>query len=238
MSLFSLVKYTLESNGWKVATTSVTSSTDDNIKQAFALANKELVSLSYGFAWPILTLDYTFQTVAGQAEYDLPVDFHHLINPSVYNTSQYHALKGNLQPAEFIHYANRYVGPNSPCTGYRIKQKAKKFVLTPTPDGVETLVFFYVTKNLVKDVTGNEKQLYSQDDDVAFVDEDLLEMGLEWRWREKKGLDYTAEIAEYTAAIKQRYAQYIALPEFPIGARALSDIYPLSDGYVQGPFGA
>ncbi len=238
MSLFSLVKATLESNGWKVPTTSVTSSTDDNIKQAFVLANKELVSLSFGFAWPVLTTDYTFETVAGQAEYDLPIDFHHIINPSVFNASQYYAVKGNIQPMEFIRYSTRLVGPWNPCTAYRIKQKGKKFVITPTPNAAETVLFFYVSKNLVKDVTGNEKQLYSQDDDVALIDEDLLELGLEWRWRAKKGLDYTAEIAEYTAAIKQRYAQYIALPEFPIGARPLSEYYPLTEGYVQGPFGA
>lgn len=237
MTLLSMCKTTLDSNGWKVLTSSVTSSMDDNMRQIFAIANKELVSLSLRKTWPVLVKEQEIVTVANQAEYDLPVDFHHVVNPSVYNASQYYMLKGNLQPMEFMRYAQRIVGPNNPCTGYRIKQKDKKLVLAPTPttDG-ERVIFFYVSKNFVKDSTGNEKGLFSQDDDVPIIDEDLIELGLNWRWRQKKGLDFTAELAEYTGVVDQRYAQYLALPEFNIGGHPLGHP-PLTDGYVQGPIG-
>ena len=237
MTLLSMAKMTLDSNGWKVLSNSVTASSDDNMRQIFALANKELVSLSFRKTWPVLVKDALIVTVAGQADYDMPVDVHHLVNPSVYNASQYYMVKGNLQPMEFMRYAQRLVGPNSPCTGYRVQQKSKKITLVPTPtsDG-EQVMYFYVSSNLVKDSTGNEKALFSQDDDVPIIDQDLIELGLNWRWRQKKGLDFTAELAEYTGVVDQRYAQYLALPEFPIGGHPM-DHPPLTDGYVQGPIG-
>lgn len=237
MSLLSIAKTMLDSNGWKVFSASVASSSDDNMRQVFALANKELTSLGFRKAWPVLVKEQEIITVAGQAEYDLPVDFHHVVNPSVFNASKYYALKGNLQPMEFIRYSSQMLGPNNPCTGYRIQQKAKKLRIVPTPDADgERLVYFYVSRNLVKDSAGNEKPLFSQDDDVALLDEDLIELGLNWRWRQKKGLDFTAELAEYSGIVDQRYAQYLALPEFNIGGRPY-DQPPITDGTVQGPFG-
>lgn len=237
MTLFTIAKTTLESNGWKAPTASVAASPDDNMKQVFALANKEIVALALRRTWPILVKEQNITTVAGQADYDLPVDFHHIVNPSVFNASTYYALKGNLQPLEYIRYVNRMVGPNQHSTGYRIKQKAKKIRIVPAPtvDG-ENLVYFYVSKNLIVGSDGNEKILFSQDDDTSLIDEDLVEMGLNWRWRQKKGLDYTAELMEYKGAVDQRYAQYLALPDFPIGG-CPSPEGVITDGYVSGPFG-
>jgi len=237
MTLFTIAKLTLESNGWKAPVASVSASPDDNMKQVLALANKEILALAFRRTWPILVKDNPIVTMAGQSDYDLPVDFHHIVNPSVYYASQYYTVKGNLQPLEYIRYVNNLVGPNSSVTGYRIQQKIKKIRLIPTPatDG-EQLVYFYVSKNLVVGSDGNEKILFSQDDDTSLIDEDLVELGLNWRWREKKGMEYSAEIMEYKGAVDQRYAQYLALPEFPIGGHPMGDA-PLTDGYVQGPFG-
>lgn len=236
MSLYTLVKSVLESNGWKVPTLAVASSPDDNLKQAFALANKELVSLSWRKTWPVLVKDISLTLVPGQAEYDLPTDFHHLVNPSVYSISDYEPLKGNLQPFEFIQWTNNMMGPNVPCSAFRIKQRGKKLTIVPTPQSAETVVYFYVTKMLVVGSDAIDKEFYYKDDDVALVDEDLIELGLNWRWRQKKGLDYTAEVYEYKNIVDQRYAQYLALPEFPIGGR-YPEQAPLTDGVVQGPIG-
>lgn len=236
MSLLALVKTVMEGNGWKIPVISVAASQDPNIRQAFVLANKELESLAYSRTWPILVTEQTLALVGGQAEYPLPADFHHLVTPSVYNKSQYYRIKGNLQPMEFIRYiSNNGGGPNMPYTGFRILPATKTLRVVPTPQQADEVVYFYVSSNLVLSAAATPQPRYAADDDVAVVDETLLEMGLTWRWRQKKGLDYSAEIAEYNGTVTKRYAQQLALSDFPIGASIPPGQAPLTDGFLPFP---
>ena len=235
MSLLGIVKATMDSNGWPTVTSSVSASQDPNMRQCFALANKALWSACFKKPWPVLTREHVFKTVGGQSEYPLPDDFHHLVVPSAVNANQYYSIKGSLSPIQWYRYALN--GGINWAQGFRIDPFSKNFIVAPTPSSPEDLMLMYITKFVAKDASDVPVERYSQDSDMSLLDEDLIEMGLSWRWRQKKGLDFTAEMAEYNGTLNQRFAQQVGSGEFNIGARPLYDNYPLTQPSTPAIFG-
>jgi hypothetical protein len=233
MSLFTIVKTVMDSNGWPSPVSAVASSQDQNMRQSMALANLALKSTSFKHSWPALIREHPFVTVANQSEYDLPADFHHMVVPSAVNASQYYQLKGSLTPIQW--YRKALNGSIDWGDGFRIDAVGNKFVVAPTPAGVSDLVFMYITNMIAKDATGTPLNQYYADTDVSLVDEDLIQLALTWRWRQKKGLDYTAEMAEFAGTMKQRIAQYLGTGELPVGGRA-GDA-PLTQGRIPDVIG-
>jgi hypothetical protein len=235
MSLFNIVKNVMDSNGWPAPTTAVATSQDQNMRQSFALANTALRNVSFKKDWPILMREHGFTTVAGQSEYPLPADFHHLVSPSAVNASQYYQLKGSLTPIQWYRRALN----NSLDWGlsFRVDPVGKNFIVAPTPASPSDLVFMYITKNIAVDANGNPVTQFTQDNDVPLVDQDLIELALAWRWRQKKGLDFTAEMAEYLGTLNQRFAQYLASGELDVGGHPPGDMWPLTEGWVPRQFG-
>ena len=222
MSLLKIVKSVMDSNGWPTVTSSVSASQDQNMRQCMALANKALENTSYSKNWVCLTREHTFDTVDGQSEYPLPIDFHHLVAPSAVDATSYYELKGAQTPIQW--YRNLLNGNGQWYTGFRIDPFLKMFRITPTPTSIRTLMFMYVTKYIAMDSDGVPITQYTQDGDESVVDEGLVELDLTWRWRQKKGLDFTAEMAEYNGNVTQAYAQELAYGEVPIGGRGYGSI--------------
>ena len=229
MTLFSMVKMVMESNGWPSPVTEVSSSQDPNMKQALALAQKTLDQVSYSRQWPILIEPATFDTVAGQAEYPLETDFHHIISNAVFNSNQYWNMRGSLLPRDWIACQ---LGLAPVQSAYRMNPKGKTIRITPTPQAVESVTYEYVTLNLAYNADGTPKRNFAMDSDYSRLDESIIELNFTWRWRQKKGLDYTAELTEASAVTDQRFAQMLALGEMPIGAGHAGP--PLTSGYI-GP---
>jgi hypothetical protein len=215
MSLLSIVKSVMDSNGWPAVTASVAASTDQNMRQCLALANSSLSSVSYKKNWPVLIREHSFTTVGGQEAYPLPADFHHLVSPSAVNSDQYYQLKGSLTPIQWYRYV--FNGGISWTDGFMLDAFGKTFKVTPLPTAAESITFMYITSNIAKTADGTPTTRYTQDTDMSLVDEDIIELGLTWRWRQKKGLDFTAELAEYNGTLNQRFAQSLGTGELPIG---------------------
>jgi len=233
MSLFTIVKTVMDSNGWPTPVSAVSASQDQNMRQSMSLANLALKSTSFKHNWPQLIREHRFPTVADQSEYDLPTDFHHMVVPSAVNANQYYQMKGSLTPIQW--YRKSLDGSVDWGDGFRIDAVGNKFVVAPTPSGVSDLVFMYITKNIAKSSSDAPLDAYYADGDVSLVDEDLIQLALTWRWRQKKGLDYTAEMAEFSGTMKQRIAQYMGTGELPIGRQYGHD--PLTQGCIPDVIG-
>jgi hypothetical protein len=204
------------------------------MRQSLALINKALKAASYKKNWPVLVREWNFPTVPQQGDYDLPPDFHHLVAPSAWSADQYYQIKGSLTPVQWYRYFLNG-GINFP-EGFRIDPFGKKFKIAPVPGTAHNMVFMYVTKLIAKDGAGVPIEQYYQDTDEALIEEELVDMGLTWRWREKKGMDYSAELAEYNGTLNTRYAQQMGLGEVPIGGKYLYDA-PLTQPTVPPVFG-
>lgn len=75
----------------------------------------------------------------------------------------------------------------------------------PAPAG--NAVFPYVSNLYARSLAGAEKSAFTQDDDAFVLDNRLLTLGLIWKWRAQKGMDYSEDMASYELALSQAMAR-------------------------------
>lgn len=233
MSLLTICQSVLAETGWPVLS-SIASNSDGTAKQIFAIANAELRALSEQFSWPHLEVEYQFNTVPAQTVYLWPADFRVLAPQSLFNRNEYYELKGStgLQFWELLKYGKlaslgrvrfRVVYPLG----------APGIEITPAPTGIAGLVAVYYSDEYARDNTGASRPLYTVDTDVSKIPERYIEMGIKWRFRRAKGLDYSAELAEYNSTIQTQFAKYVAQGEIAVGGKRLGDLAGVAPGYVR-----
>lgn len=67
----------------------------------------------------------------------------------------------------------------------------------PAPKDADEAKFLYISKEIVTDESGAAKSSFTADSDTFFLDERLLTLGVIWRWREQKRLDYASDQANF-----------------------------------------
>lgn len=77
----------------------------------------------------------------------------------------------------------------------------------PVPGASSVARFPYVSKNFAVDEDGTSKSAFSADSDTFLLDERLLTLGLIWRWRAQKRMDYSEDMAAYEIALSQAQAR-------------------------------
>lgn len=233
MSLLDICKRVLGVTGWQTYGT-IASNTDASAVQIFGLANEELEHLSEANKWPQLQVEYAFATVPGQSLYDWPDDFRIAEPDALFSADQYYRLRGSTQLQYWQLYKYGQLGSLSTKRHRIVYDLAGKpqIELTPTPTEVENLVAVYYTNKYARDSGGTPIARYATDEDVSRVPERLVRLGLMWRYRRAKGLDFSAELAVYNSTVAQIFAQYIATGEIPVGGRRLDQETGLTSGFV------
>lgn len=212
--------------------TSVAASTDQLGRQMFALANATLEELAEK-DWPVLVVRGSITTVLDTPRYAMPADFHRIIRNTVQNAAQHIAVPGALSPAEWtrLRFGAGYGSLSS--YRFRISENPLQITLSPTPQIAEILSFEYITANWATDNGGTDIPLYAQDTDTSIVPENLVRMGLKWRIKHAKGLDYSEDFNRYEAARDLALAQQMALGPVAVARRGIADEPYLTDGYVR-----
>jgi hypothetical protein len=195
----------------------VVSGTDTWARQILGLAKETLEELGL-MDWPILEIPYSFNTVVGQSQYDLPADFGREVGDTVYVASQYHSLRGSLTPADWQRQRDALQAQIGRYR-FRIYGLPVKLNFSPTPNMVEQIVFEYQTTYRVRQNDGTHKNTFFADDDVSLMPEELLKKGLKWRVRRAKGLDYSEEFDDYEMSRAQRLAQALGMGSMPVAWR-------------------
>ena len=89
---------------------------------------------------------------------------------------------------------------------YRYRIVRHRLLLTPTPPAGHSLAFEWLSKWWIQDIAGTIKERFTADTDSFLVERELLKLGLAWRWRKAKGLDYTEEYEEYEQRLLETLA--------------------------------
>jgi len=230
MPLLDMCRRVLAETGFP-SPSSIASSSDGTAQQIFAIANTELRALSEEHNWPHLSTEHQFNTVIGQGVYPLPADMRVLEQQSLYDATEYYHLKGSVNIHEWNLRRYGMLG-NLSQTNYRVEYPLGVPVLdlAPRPTSVRAFVLLYQTKEYARTTLGASSPMYVSDTDVSKIPETYVEMGVKWRFRRAKGLDFSAELAEYNATIKTQFSKYSAQAEIPIGGRRPAD---LPTGYVR-----
>lgn len=230
MSLLSICQNVLNITGWDSLST-IGSSTDKTAVQIKAICNQELTNLAARFNWRQLMREHSFTTVQGQPFYTMEDDFAYLITDSVYNKDEYYKLRSSMTEYQWNAWQHGLLGSLSH-QRYRLMSGGSGNVLklSPTPETAEDLVLFYQANTPIRNDDGTFKKHYENDEDTSVLPEDVIEMGVMWRFRHAKGLDYSAELAEYNEMSRTRFAQTVNESSIPIPAGVVSP--EVTDGYV------
>lgn len=156
--------------------------------------------------WPQLKKTYSFNTAASDSAYALPTDFYSALLGTAYDTTRKWQLDGPQTDENMDYYLYGYAY-SSGRMAYRIfgKPGVDQFQVTPTPSSILPLTFDYVSSGYLG--TGASPYTWSEiivaDNDICAFDDDLVILGLKWRWYQMKGLDFESLKAEYEGKIDQ-----------------------------------
>lgn len=233
MSLLTVVREFCQRTGLSTPT-AVANSSDPQIQQILALLNELLEEIVTGpYQYSALIKECTFTTVPVEAQgtlgADLAIGFKQLISLTMFNRSQNLRVEGPLSAQEW----QQRKASNQSGTNYSYRIQENYLLLYPAPAAGQTIAFEYESMFPVYSYSGSAKALFSADDDVCVFPDSLLKLGLRWKWREAKGLDYIT--------IRDSYQEQLAILQGKDGSKATIDMsgYGLNKGTgIIIPFGS
>lgn len=182
-----------------VVPSAVVTATDAITKEMYRLAKQEGKELSRRGSWRALTTEKTFTTVATAAQTDaLPSDLDWIIPETMFNRTMNRIVDGPLSAEEWQGIQASLVTRVWPA--YRVR--GTSLLMTPTPTAGDTVGYEYITKNWCQSSLSVAQSTWAADTDTALLDEELHTLGLIWRFKRAKGLDFEAEAALYDTQVR------------------------------------
>jgi hypothetical protein len=106
------------------------------------------------------------------------------------------------------------------------------FVMSPIPGTVETVVLEYRTNNRVVQSNGALALNWMNDTDTPIVPETLVKLGMKWRLKREKGLEYSDEFDDYVIQKQTYVSQALDIGSLSVAYRHLLDYPEIANGYV------
>lgn len=225
MSLLTLIRQTCRAPGVNMPVpNAVGTSSNDTVLQLLEIANEEGVELARRGQWQALLKTATFTTVATSLQTTLAAvapNFDYMINQTFWNTTLRRPMYGPLSVQEYRQQV-AFVALG-PWANYIILEGKIYFV--PTPAAGNTCTFSFVTKAWCTSSSGTAQTALLADSDVSLLDEQLMKLGIIWRWRQGKGLDYAEDYAKYERMAADMLGRDGSKPVLNMGGGAC-DLWP------------
>lgn len=184
-----------------VQPSAVVGSTDPQVKQLYALANKSGRDLAQAYNWQALLEQQTFVTTATPTQASaVPSDFDRFVPNSFFNRSTMRGVAGPLTPQQW-QALQAIPALNTVYLMYRMRTGA--FLMSPTPPAGQTIAYEYVSKNWAQSALLVAQSQFLADTDTSFLDEGLIADSLAWRFLAAKGLAYDEAKKTYTDNLDQ-----------------------------------
>jgi hypothetical protein len=198
MSLLSIVQGASDRLGLTRPSTVITSS-DENARVLLGMAQEEGKALYDRHTWQVLQTEYTFPTVNGTASYALPDGFDQLLKDTVFNRTRRRRMVGDLSPEQWQETQASLVTMVNPA--FRIR--GSLFYISPTPTAAETVAYEYMSRNWCQSSISVGQSAWAADTDTGILSEELMTLGVIWRFKSKKGLDYAEDMSNYEIAVNK-----------------------------------
>lgn len=180
------------------------SSTDPNIKQMCYLLKSQGKELVHLRNWNHLRKEYHFTTVAGQSEYDLPADFHNMIDQTWWNRTNRLPVGGPLSSQEWQYLRARMVGVVFNVLFRPYDRAMKLYPETNTPGGYD-IYYEYNSRYWVSSPAAIDTLISdepTQSDQLLWFDDLILIRGVKLQFLKAKGFDTTAAQQDFNAALE------------------------------------
>jgi hypothetical protein len=198
MSLLSIIQSAADRLGLTRPST-VTSSTDPIVITLLGLAQAEGKALYDRHTWQVLQTEYTFSTAASTASYALPSAFDSIIKGTVFNRTRRRRMVGDLSPEQWQETQASLVTMVNPA--FRIR--GSLFYISPTPTAIETVAYEYMSKNWCQSSGLTGQAAWAADTDTGILSEELMTLGIIWRFKSAKSLDYAEAMNDYEIAVNK-----------------------------------
>jgi hypothetical protein len=178
--------------------TSVIGNSGQTQKQLLAIANMDARLLAEEFAWQQLVTQTTFATTATEEQTNatLPSDFGWMINESMFNRTTTDPVMGPVNTRDWQQMKADGIYLTIP--RYRVQGNSILFI--PTPTAGQNIYYEYVSKNWCESSVGTPQAAWEADNDVPRLPDTVLVLGIIWRWRKSKEIDYTEDFNTWMVA--------------------------------------
>lgn len=176
--------------------TAVFGSTQQVAMEMADLATEVAVEIAESAEWRSLT---KITQMVGATSFPKPVDYDRMLTGQGIQdkTTWFWGYYPFSSVSEYMMAVNGNLPLISP-GGWILLDDEFKFY--PVPVGTAT--FPYISKFIVRANDGMLKPNFTADDDTFVLSERLLTLGLLWKWRSQKKLDYAQEFDDYQYALE------------------------------------
>jgi hypothetical protein len=193
MTLLTLVENAAIDLSLPVPTVVVTG-TDPEVRLFLRCAQEEGRSLAGRHPWQAMTSEHTFTTVAADEQTSsIPSDFDRIIPETMFNRDRTRIVWGPITAMEWQQFKATLVTRVDPA--FRIR--GDTILITPEPEAGETVAYEYISKNWCESSGGTGQSAWAADTDVAKLNESAMTLGVVWRWRRAKGVEFSSAERDY-----------------------------------------
>lgn len=214
-------------------------STDANVAILLRLLRQEGDELARRHDWQALVVQQTFVSVAAEAQpAALPSDYDRLMpDARLWDRTSNFIVSGPTGSRAWLQIHGAGYGG---VTGWW-RLISGVLNIYPAPAAGRTYALEYVSRNWAASSGGTAKSTFEADTDVGRIPERLMTLGLIWRWRHAKGLDYAEDMRTYEREMERASARDrgLAIITPPGGSRrGGGDIWGVPGGTITADDGS
>lgn len=189
MSLLSVVRRANALVGLRRPSVAAQAPDATSTAQMAEMARIEAESLANAHDWSGIVLSHQFTTVGNQRQPGaLPDDFARFtFGGGVYGPQG--RITGPVDKADWSRITVPAWGRGAGLYG-SFRVFAGGMEIFPQPAAGQTYRYDYVTRLIYADAAGTPKDTWDADTDTCAIPENLIALGIVWRWLQAKGLDY------------------------------------------------
>lgn len=200
MSLLTIIQSAADKIGVKRPTLVVSNNTP-TIIQLLDYCNQSGDELMRSYDWQVLTKEKTFTSVASETQTDMvATDLDRFINETFWNRTQRRPFKGPLSPQEWQQIKATVVTPVREV----FRQRGGDILIQPVPSAGDTFAYEYVSTQWRTDTNDTAIDSFSADTDKSLISENLITLGIVWRYKQARGLPWEGDYAIYETQVKLR----------------------------------
>jgi hypothetical protein len=204
MSLITLVKSACRRIGVPPPNV-VATATDATVMQLLELANEEGTELARYGDWKALRKEKTFTTVAQEEQTNgtLPTDWAGFIDDTLWNRARRWKLYGPVSSEEW----QRWKATSTFPVTNTFYLRGTSWLMQPVTPAGDTIAYEYRSANWCQSSGGTAQSAWASDTDTGLLSERLMALGLIWRYRFSRRMEWEPDYDKYIFQVEQELAK-------------------------------
>jgi hypothetical protein len=206
---------------------SVFSTTDTLAQQLVLCANETAEAVLNAHDWQKLTTLATLTGTGSSTAFDPPYDYDRMVKKTNLHSATWQQV--GFRPARDLDNWLYMTDTGILGTPGEWIVLGGQFQVTPAMPVGETARFYYVSNLIVAPNSGPNKTTFTADSDTFRLPERLLRLGIVWRWRADRRMEYAEDLQNYEIALSEEIGKDRGSKILTVGRRRVP--YDVSVAY-------